>query len=210
VAVNHIDRAVKQACDVFLEANVFEHSNAGGRIDFDHNVDVAVGLVVAPRERAEQGSTSHPAGPQGGFGSTLGFKDFATVHDGYIARRIGYRSPIIATYADAPMGVQRARLLSAVFTQCQHDRMQIRDALPEDGPAACIVLKRSIAELCEADHRNDPAILAQWSGNKTQENFYAWVRQPDNSLLVAVEKSRHSRGRIGDRCGNDWPQLCIA
>jgi len=66
-------------------------------------------------------------------------------------------------------------------------RMQIRDALPEDAPAACIVLKRSIAELCEADHRNDPAILAQWLGNKTHENFYAWVRQPDNSLLVAVE-----------------------
>jgi GNAT superfamily N-acetyltransferase len=48
-------------------------------------------------------------------------------------------------------------------------------------------MKRSIAELCVADHRNDPAILARWLGNKTVENFVDWVRQPDNSLMVAVE-----------------------
>jgi GNAT superfamily N-acetyltransferase len=65
--------------------------------------------------------------------------------------------------------------------------MQIRDALPEGAPAVCIVLKRSIMELCEADHRNDPSILARWSGYKTHENFCAWVKQPDNSVLVAVE-----------------------
>jgi len=65
--------------------------------------------------------------------------------------------------------------------------MQIREALPEDAPAACIVLRRSIAELCVVDHRNDPSILAQWLGNKTPENFCAWVKQPDNSMLLAVE-----------------------
>ncbi|MGY3620292.1 GNAT family N-acetyltransferase [Bradyrhizobium sp. USDA 10063] len=82
--------------------------------------------------------------------------------------------------------------------------MQIRDALPEDAIAGCIVLKRSIAELCEADHRNDPSMLAQWLGNKTHENFCAWVKQPDNSLLVAVEHgeilavgSATDAGRIG-------------
>jgi GNAT superfamily N-acetyltransferase len=65
--------------------------------------------------------------------------------------------------------------------------MQIREALPEDAAGACMVLKRSIAELCEADHRNDPSILAKWLGNKTHEDFSAWVNQPDNSVLVAVE-----------------------
>lgn len=65
--------------------------------------------------------------------------------------------------------------------------MQIRDAIPEDAPAACIVLKRSIVELCEADHRNDPAILVRWLSNKTHENFCAWVDQADNSVLVVVE-----------------------
>lgn len=37
--------------------------------------------------------------------------------------------------------------------------MHIRDAILDDAPAACDVLRRSIAELCVADHRNDPAIL---------------------------------------------------
>jgi GNAT superfamily N-acetyltransferase len=68
--------------------------------------------------------------------------------------------------------------------------MQIRDATPEDAPAATEVLKRSIAELCEPDHRNDPSILAQWLGNKTHENFCAWVGQADNSVLVAVENHK--------------------
>jgi GNAT superfamily N-acetyltransferase len=65
--------------------------------------------------------------------------------------------------------------------------LEIRDATPDDALAACTVLRRSIAELCEADHRNDPAILARWLGNKTVENFVSWLEQPDNSLLVAAE-----------------------
>ena len=68
--------------------------------------------------------------------------------------------------------------------------MEIRDATPDDAIAGCEVLKRSIAELCAADHKNDPAILARWLGNKTIENFAEWAEQPDNSLLVAVEASR--------------------
>jgi GNAT superfamily N-acetyltransferase len=68
--------------------------------------------------------------------------------------------------------------------------MEIRDATPDDAIAGCEVLKRSIAELCTADHKNDPAILARWLGNKTIENFVAWTAQPDNSLLVAVENSK--------------------
>jgi GNAT superfamily N-acetyltransferase len=65
--------------------------------------------------------------------------------------------------------------------------MLISVAIPEDASAATVVLKRSIAELCELDHRNDPSILARWLGNKTDENFCAWVQQADNSVLVAVE-----------------------
>ena len=65
--------------------------------------------------------------------------------------------------------------------------LEIRTALPEDASAACLVMRRSIAELCVADHRNDEAILARWLGNKTPEIFGSWIRRPDNSLLVAVE-----------------------
>jgi GNAT superfamily N-acetyltransferase len=64
--------------------------------------------------------------------------------------------------------------------------IEVRDAVPEDAPAACEVMRRSIAELCVADHRNEPAILGRWLSNKTPENFKSWIR-PDNSLLVAIE-----------------------
>jgi GNAT superfamily N-acetyltransferase len=65
--------------------------------------------------------------------------------------------------------------------------MDIRDALPDDAVAACAVLRRSISELCIADHGNDPAILQRWLNNKTPETVAAWIARPDHSLLVAVE-----------------------
>jgi GNAT superfamily N-acetyltransferase len=66
--------------------------------------------------------------------------------------------------------------------------MIIRDATEEDALAACAVMRRSIAELCVADHRSDPAILERWLSNKTPEIFRSWIR-PGNTLLVAVEGS---------------------
>ena len=68
--------------------------------------------------------------------------------------------------------------------------LTVRDATPDDAAAGCKVMRRSIAELFIADHGNDPAILGRWLGNKTPETFNAWIAQPDNSLLVAVEDDR--------------------
>jgi GNAT superfamily N-acetyltransferase len=63
----------------------------------------------------------------------------------------------------------------------------IRDALPDDAAAACDVMRRSIAELCIADHRDDPAILSGWLANKQPDIVATWIARPDNSMLVAVE-----------------------
>ena len=69
-----------------------------------------------------------------------------------------------------------------------YDRtMHIREALPDDAEAACSATRRSIAELCHADHGNDPATLARWAGNKTPQNFSDWIEQGNNTLFVAVE-----------------------
>ena len=66
--------------------------------------------------------------------------------------------------------------------------MEIRDAVAGDAPAACQVLRRSIVELCVADHGNDPTILGHWLSNKTPEIVASWIASPDNSMLVAVER----------------------
>jgi GNAT superfamily N-acetyltransferase len=65
--------------------------------------------------------------------------------------------------------------------------MEVRQAAAEDAKEAGEVLRRSITELCAADHGNDPAILARWLANKTPENVAVWIARPDSSLLMAVE-----------------------
>src|SRR5215472_15990986 len=65
--------------------------------------------------------------------------------------------------------------------------MEIRDAVPEDAPAACEVMRRSIIEHCVADHHNDPAILERWLANKRPEIVASWIAHSGGSMLVAAE-----------------------
>lgn len=66
--------------------------------------------------------------------------------------------------------------------------MEIRDAVPEDAEAASLVLRRSIAELCLADHGDDVTILANWLGNKTPEIVGGWIVQAGNHMMLAVKE----------------------
>src|SRR5258705_12569977 len=91
VAVHHVDGTVKQAPDVVLEANIVEHGEMRVRVDFDQDVDIAVGTAVATRYRAEHSRSAYAARAEIGFGSTQGFKGFATVHELNIARNRGRR-----------------------------------------------------------------------------------------------------------------------
>lgn len=63
--------------------------------------------------------------------------------------------------------------------------MQIRQARNDDAPEACEVLRRSIVELCQPDHRNDPTILKEWLANKTSENLSTWIAQ--SHVYVAIQ-----------------------
>ena len=67
--------------------------------------------------------------------------------------------------------------------------MQIREATADDAAVACQVLRRSITELCNADHMDDPVILEDWLSNKTPANVRSWVVQADNHVFVATEGS---------------------
>jgi GNAT superfamily N-acetyltransferase len=68
-----------------------------------------------------------------------------------------------------------------------YTEMEIRNAVTADAPAACAVLRRSISELCVADHGDDPTILARWLSNKTPEIVASWITAGDH-LLLAVER----------------------
>jgi GNAT superfamily N-acetyltransferase len=66
--------------------------------------------------------------------------------------------------------------------------MQIRPAQIADADAAIGIVRRSILELCEFDHKNDPATLAMWLSNKTADNMRQWITA--HTALVAVEGER--------------------
>jgi GNAT superfamily N-acetyltransferase len=62
--------------------------------------------------------------------------------------------------------------------------MQFREACTEDAEAACEAVRRSITDLCHADHRGDGFTLALWLANKTAEDMRRWLNE--HFTLVAT------------------------
>ena len=62
----------------------------------------------------------------------------------------------------------------------------IREARAADAGAAIETLRRSIAELCLADHQGDAQEIADWLANKTVESWHAWGTRDDAVVLVAL------------------------
>ena len=65
----------------------------------------------------------------------------------------------------------------------------VRPASEADAAAACDVLRRSIRELCVADHGHDEQVLSAWLANKTPENVRAWITSASSFSVVAVDGS---------------------
>jgi GNAT superfamily N-acetyltransferase len=63
--------------------------------------------------------------------------------------------------------------------------IDIRKAVPHDAASACSLLRRSIEQVCEPDHRGRPDILDSWLANKTPETVAAWFASPTNHAIVA-------------------------
>ncbi|HZZ62597.1 MAG TPA: GNAT family N-acetyltransferase [Roseiarcus sp.] len=76
--------------------------------------------------------------------------------------------------------------------------MKVREATPDDAQEACAVLRRSIVELCSADHGHDPKLLAAWLANKTPENFTVWMQRADASYLLAIGGGIAAVGAVTD------------
>jgi GNAT superfamily N-acetyltransferase len=52
------------------------------------------------------------------------------------------------------------------------------------------VVRRSITELCVADHRGDAATIAAWLENKTEPNFRTWIDSARHVALAAEQSGR--------------------
>jgi GNAT superfamily N-acetyltransferase len=66
--------------------------------------------------------------------------------------------------------------------------VEIRPARVDDADEACAVVRRSIVELCHADHQGDALTMTAWLANKTAENMRRWIAQ--SHVFVAVEEGR--------------------
>jgi GNAT superfamily N-acetyltransferase len=72
---------------------------------------------------------------------------------------------------------------------------RIRRATEADAEDAIVTLRRSITELCIADHRGNPEILTAWLENKTVETWANWIA--DNTLIVRVAAGRERVVGVG-------------
>lgn len=63
--------------------------------------------------------------------------------------------------------------------------MQVRLAQIADADHAIDVVRRSIQELCDLDHKGDLATLSIWLSNKTADNMRQWIAT--HAVLVAIE-----------------------
>lgn len=61
----------------------------------------------------------------------------------------------------------------------------IRTAVLSDAAKVSELLRSAILQSCSQDHKNDPAILSAWLGNKNPETVGAWLVSPSNYAVVA-------------------------
>jgi len=65
----------------------------------------------------------------------------------------------------------------------------VREARESDAAAVTDLVRRSISQLCAADHQNEPARLEPWLSNKTVANVTAWIAAQRNYCVVATADS---------------------
>lgn len=69
-------------------------------------------------------------------------------------------------------------------------KLKIRGGEAKDAGRAMDVIRRSIVELCEADHQNDAKEITEWLLNKTEDNWMKWVSNPRGVVFVAEQESQ--------------------
>lgn len=61
----------------------------------------------------------------------------------------------------------------------------IRSASTADAAPACALVRRSIIELCGADHQGDKATISEWLADKKYDTFASWIGSDRHIAIVA-------------------------
>ena len=77
----------------------------------------------------------------------------------------------------------------------------VRPAEQRYSVAAVDAIRRSISQLCAADHHNDHDTLAAWLSNKTPDSFVSWLSDPEIFCVVAESDDRLSGVGLLHRSG---------
>lgn len=63
--------------------------------------------------------------------------------------------------------------------------IHIRPVVEDDADTLSRILCESIRQLCAADHKSDPALVGNWTANKTPEQMKRWIANPQVTLVIA-------------------------
>lgn len=77
--------------------------------------------------------------------------------------------------------------------------ISVRPAAPADAAAMSTVMTASVADLCSADHHDDPDNIALWVANRTPENVRRMMARPGQHFFVAERQGEIAAvGAIND------------
>jgi len=66
---------------------------------------------------------------------------------------------------------------------------KILKAKIKDANEICLLLRRSIIEVCAFDYGNNEKVLEEWLANKTTENVRYWINNKNRSSYICINKN---------------------
>ena len=66
---------------------------------------------------------------------------------------------------------------------------EILNAKVKDANEICLLLRRSISEVCALDYGNNKQVIEDWLTNKTVENVSYWINHRNRNSFICINKN---------------------